>query len=96
MKSVSRLSAGLMALSAVFCVVSVAAAPPVYETREDHDPNGIGKFYMGREIARVMGHQGIPWLERSDREEEERISKLVEVLASNRETRSPTSEPGRA
>ena len=37
----------------------------------DHDPNGIGKFYMGREIAHVMGHQGIQWLERPDREEEE-------------------------
>lgn len=26
-----------------------------YENRLDHDPNGIGKFYMGREIAHVMG-----------------------------------------
>src|SRR5436305_7953366 len=24
---------------------------PIYETRTVHDPNGIGKFYMGREIA---------------------------------------------
>ena len=29
-----------------------------YEIRKDHDPDGIGKFYMGREIAHVMGHQG--------------------------------------
>src|SRR6266498_562528 len=29
-----------------------------YETRSEHDPNGIGKFYMGREIAHVMGHDG--------------------------------------
>ena len=29
-----------------------------YELRELHDPNGIGKFYLGREIAHVMGHQG--------------------------------------
>jgi hypothetical protein len=33
------------------------AASPRYEVRADHDPNGIGKFYMGREIAHVMGHQ---------------------------------------
>ena len=26
-----------------------------YENRLDHDPNGIGKFSMGREIAHVMG-----------------------------------------
>ena len=31
------------------------------------DINGIGKWYMGREIARVMGFQGIGWLERSSK-----------------------------
>src|SRR5579871_2799947 len=36
---------------------------PRYEVRKIHDPNGIGKFYLGREIAMVMGHQGIGWLE---------------------------------
>jgi precorrin-6B methylase 2 len=51
-----------------------------YTTRKNHDPNGIGKFYMGREIARVMGHQGISWLERPEREEEERLTALVESL----------------
>jgi hypothetical protein len=35
-----------------------------YEFRGDHDPNGIGKFYMGREIAHVMGFAAAPWLER--------------------------------
>ena len=54
---------------------------PRYTWREDHDPNGIGKFYMGREIARVMGHQGIRWLERPEREEEEGLSLLVESLS---------------
>lgn len=51
-----------------------------YETREFHDPNGIGKFYMGREIAHVMGHQAAPWLERPEREQEERLSLLVKLL----------------
>lgn len=54
---------------------------PLYEFRDEHDRYGIGKFYMGREIARVMGHQGIPWLERDNREEEERLSELLELLA---------------
>ena len=55
-----------------------------YENRLDHDPNGIGKFYMGREIAHVMGFgpggQGADWLERSTREEEERLVLLVRSL----------------
>ncbi|MBM3847939.1 MAG: class I SAM-dependent methyltransferase [Verrucomicrobia bacterium] len=53
---------------------------PLYERRQDHDPNGIGKFFMGREIAFVMGHQGAGWLERTSREAEEKTSKLVELL----------------
>ena len=51
-----------------------------YTYREIHDRNGIGKFYMGREIARVMGHQGMRWLERPEREEEERLSLLIQSL----------------
>ncbi|WP_405199176.1 hypothetical protein [Christiangramia sp. LLG6405-1] len=43
-------------------------------TFKNGDPNGIGKWYMGREIALVMGYQGINWLERSDREKEENTS----------------------
>jgi ubiquinone/menaquinone biosynthesis C-methylase UbiE len=53
---------------------------PRYETRKDHDPDGIGKFYMGREIAQVMGHLGIGWLERKEREKEEEPAKLIELL----------------
>ena len=30
-------------------------------------PDGIGKFYKGREIAHVMGSAGMEWLERKDR-----------------------------
>mgnify|MGYP001167986925 FL=1 len=44
------------------------------------DLNGIGKWYMGREIAHVMGYQGIRWLERSSREKEENVSKLIENM----------------
>jgi len=53
---------------------------PGYEFRENHDPNGIGKFYMGREIAQVMGHQAAEWLERPEREKEEQPAKLIEAL----------------
>jgi len=56
--------------------------PPRYILRDDHDPNGIGKFYMGREIAMVMGFQGggAAWLERPEREKEEASSKMIEEL----------------
>jgi protein-L-isoaspartate O-methyltransferase len=53
---------------------------PRYEEREDHDPDGIGKFYMGREIAHVMGHLAADWLERPEREREERSSKMIASL----------------
>ncbi|HYR59533.1 MAG TPA: methyltransferase type 11, partial [Chthoniobacteraceae bacterium] len=62
-------------LPVVFLALAVplfAEDAPRYETREEHDPNGIGKFYIGREIAHVMGHQAADWLERPEREEEEK------------------------
>ena len=36
---------------------------------------------MGREIAYVMGFQGIGWLERSDREKEENVYKLIQNMS---------------
>lgn len=59
-----------------------AAGPPVprYEYRLIHDPDGIGKFYMGREIAYVMGHQAAGWLDRPERVQEERTDKLLPLL----------------
>ena len=51
-----------------------------YTFNADHDPNGIGKFYMGREIAHVMGYAGAIWLERDTREEEERLTLMVKSL----------------
>src|SRR3954453_22122191 len=60
-----------------------AAAPPVpkYEYRKEHAPDGIGKFYLGREIAWVMGHQAADWLERPERVREERTDRLLQALA---------------
>ena len=48
--------------------------------RADHDPDGIGKFYMGREIAQVMGHQAADWLDRPTREKEEAPTRLISAL----------------
>ncbi len=57
-----------------------AAKNPLYTYRRIHDPNGIGKFYMGREIAHVMGFGGVDWLERFERENEEKLSLLIKSL----------------
>lgn len=45
------------------------------------DPNGISKWYMGRQIAHVMSHYGIEWLERKERDMEENTSQLLKNLA---------------
>jgi len=55
-------------------------ATPRYEYRQQHDPDGIGKFYLGREIAQVMGHEGADWLERPEREAEENSALLMASL----------------
>jgi precorrin-6B methylase 2 len=61
----------------------VAHAEPLgqrYEFRPAHDADGIGKFYLGREIAQVMGPGGILWLERTERETEERPQLVIDAL----------------
>ena len=71
----------VLALVAIAVADEVPKVPsPLYETRAVHDRNGIGKFFMGREIAHVMGHQAADWLERPEREREERTDLLVEAL----------------
>ncbi|MEM6347879.1 MAG: class I SAM-dependent methyltransferase [Bacteroidota bacterium] len=59
------------------------ATPPeaaIY-TQGKQSYDGIGKYYMGREISQVMGHFGAGWLERPEREAEEKGSLLIEALA---------------
>ena len=51
-------------------------------TRVAPGADGIGKRYMGRDIAGVMGWQGAAWLEREEREREgeERTDLLLTAL----------------
>jgi ubiquinone/menaquinone biosynthesis C-methylase UbiE len=58
----------------------LSAEPETYQERSLHHPDGIGKFYMGREIAQVMGHQGAAWLERSSRGIEEQPQMAIDAL----------------
>jgi len=65
-------AAGLIAPRAPAQIERYAAAP--------RSADGIGKRYMGREIAAVMGWQGADWLEREEREREERTDLLLKAL----------------
>ncbi len=81
LRSIMRAFAFLVLLTTLAQSAEVPKLPePLYETRAQHDPNGIGKFFMGREIAQVMGHQAAGWLERPKREEEERTDLAVAAL----------------
>jgi ubiquinone/menaquinone biosynthesis C-methylase UbiE len=60
-------------------LASLAAA--AYAQAPASSGDGIGKTYQGREIARVMGFEGAAWLERPERETEERPDMLVAALS---------------
>jgi FkbM family methyltransferase len=57
-----------------------ATAEARYQQLRPANAEGIGKAYMGREIAHVMGHAAADWLERPEREREERPELLLEAL----------------
>src|SRR5437899_2642082 len=84
MRATSQLRFALVLLAASVVADSICAqttnSSSRYEIRKDHDRDGIGKFYMGREIAQVMGHQAADWLERPEREDEERPSLALPAL----------------
>ena len=68
-------------LAAGACSVRADAAPEnSYYTTGLPSRDGIGKFYMGREISHVMGHLGAGWLERPERERQERTDLLIAGL----------------
>lgn len=86
LSNVASLSGALLVLVFGSCSVFAADGKPPpepsapYLRKDEHDPNGIGKFYCGREIARVMGHQAADWLERPGRLREERPDLLISAL----------------
>ncbi len=70
---------------AVFFMLALAATTTVFADASRYrsaapSPDGIGKSYMGREIAGVMGWQAAGWLERPEREREERPDLLLAEL----------------
>ncbi len=49
-------------------------------TYKKGSPDGIGKWYMGREIAYVMGASGAAWLERDERQKEENTNLAIKNM----------------
>ena len=75
----------LAAIVAGLLFMAQASAEPDtddnYYSYDQPNRDGIGKVYMGREIAHVMGHRGATWLERPEREQKERTDLLLSLLA---------------
>ena len=54
--------------------------PASVYTYQKGSPDGIGKWYMGREIAYVMGFSGAAWLERDERQKEENTELAIQNM----------------
>ena len=78
-KVIILLPAVLMTLFVTSCKGQTESKDGAY-TYKSGSFDGIGKYYMGREISHVMGHQGMNWLERPEREQEEETSTLLENM----------------
>ncbi len=52
---------------------------PLY-TEAPGSPDGLGKWFLGREIAHYMTHHGASWLERPERDDEERPVVALDLL----------------
>ena len=78
--SVTALVAGTLIVAVSTALAAPKKPTPLYEQLKRANIDGIGKFYMGREISHVMGHQGAGWLERPEREREENTSEMIKCL----------------
>lgn len=82
METILRLCAVTLLLPATVLALSfhVAASDDGHYRYGKASRDGIGKFYLGREISHVMGHRGAGWLERPARTGEERTDVLISLL----------------
>ena len=70
----------IIGASCVFSQEKIKKKDEDFYSRTTPSRDGIGKFYMGREISQVMGHLGASWLERPKREQEERTDLLIKGM----------------
>lgn len=82
MKTTSILLAIVLATCLLNCGTAQqkAAAPQERYHLGNKTRDGIGKYYIGREIAHMMGPGGIEWLNRLERDKEENASLAIEKM----------------
>jgi ubiquinone/menaquinone biosynthesis C-methylase UbiE len=69
-----------MRFATAFFFLSIAAPAFAQYSEIPRSDDGIGKVYMGREIAHVMGHEGADWLERPERISEEQPDRVIDAM----------------
>ena len=69
-----------MRLRAALVLLLIATPALAQYSEIPRSDDGIGKVYMGREIAHVMGHEGADWLERPERISEEQPDRVVDAM----------------
>lgn len=75
-----RLVSILLLAAGTACAQEAPDSGSTYYQQGSPTRDGIGKRYMGREISYVMGHRGASWLERPERERQERTDLLINGL----------------
>ncbi len=68
------------------CAVPLMSSAQTVDGTDPYDhrsgsADGIGKWYLGREIAHTMHHAHAEWLDRPEREREERPAKMIAHMA---------------
>ena len=74
--------------AAILCVLSLGNLPAAEASKTAESAyttgvktrDGLGKYYFGREIASYMTHEGAPWLDRPERDQEERPDLVLQAL----------------
>ena len=84
-RRIRKQALGSFAFSALFALgcgwthAAESLAPSPYATGP-RTRDGLGQYYFGREIASYMTHQGAPWLDRPERDDEERPDLVLAAL----------------
>jgi len=82
-----RIGAGFGCVATLLMAMTLSALPVKGENRivegyanGPKTRDGLGKYYFGREIAHFMSHVAAPWLDRPERDTEERPDLVIQSL----------------
>ncbi|MEO6637874.1 MAG: class I SAM-dependent methyltransferase [Ginsengibacter sp.] len=91
MNRVIKISIFSVAIFLLACNSAGKDAPSKIQTTPTYtfakaSEDGIGKFYLGREISQIMGSGGAAWLERDNRQEEENAALAIKNMNLSEES----------